>query len=183
MNRPPKGTIRIGTAIAIAAGIVSASTSAFAVPWELHVQLVGPGANAMQIRVCETATGSVVGTFWSNDIQSADDFTVDFNGQSGADIQLTVDVTYTFTFVGWGKSCYVSGNMPPGQPSYDDSWVVDGNANTVTHISGPNLQRVYGFPGATCALPPGEEEAATRGSGPGPLPSGGAEARSSRLEA
>jgi len=130
------------------------TTVAGANAWELMIQLSGPNASAMQIRVCETATGHVVGTYMSNAYQGANDFTVDFNNTGGADVSLPAGVQYTLTFVGWNKSCYIEGSMPPNQPNYDDTWSIDGNTNVVTHLSGPGLQDVGGFPGATCGAPP-----------------------------
>src|SRR5258706_5468868 len=149
MNR----SIRIRTFAVLLASCLW-TTLAGANAWELMIQLSGPNSSAMQIRVCETATGHVVGTYMSNAYQGANDFTVDFNNTGGADVSLPPGVQYTLTFVGWNKSCYIEGDMPPNQTNYDDTWSIDGNTNVVTHVSGPLLQEVSGFPGATCGAPP-----------------------------
>lgn len=130
------------------------AAAAGATSWELTITLSGPGADAMQIRVCDTQTGAIIGTYASNAHQATNDFTVDFNGQAGADVSLSPNRPYTLTFIGWNKSCYIEGNMPPGQTNYDDFWTINGTTNAVTHVSGPFLQDVWGFPGATCGGPP-----------------------------
>lgn len=114
--------------------------------WELMIQLTGPSTG---FRVCETATGNVIGTY-----PASSTFTVDFNNTGGATVSLQPNVQYTLTFTGWSKACYIQGDMPPNQTNYDDTWAVNSNTNSVTHVSGPNLQVVSGFPGATCATPP-----------------------------
>src|SRR5262245_33753621 len=101
------------TMVAIAAliGSAVAASPTFANKWELTLQLVGPNAEPMQIRVCQTSTGTVIGTYSSATWLPTNDFRVDFNDTPGpgVDVSLTPGIQYTVTFIGWNKSCYISG--------------------------------------------------------------------------
>ena len=148
--RHVRGTSSVTAAIV---SLAIAASAALATPWELTLQLV-PNVSRMQIRVCETQTGTIIGTYWTDALQAANDFTVDFNGTPGSDVQLTRGVQYTVTFIGWSKSCYIQGSMPDSASNYDDTYSLDGNTNVITHVSGNGLQRAWDLGEATCATPP-----------------------------
>jgi hypothetical protein len=110
----------------------------------------------MPIEIRNTSTGALIGTYISHSAPPGGaNFTVDFNGQAGADVQLAEGVQYTFIFKNWGnKAAWVRGDIPPGVPNYDDIYEVGINPDRLTHVYGDGVQQMWNFPNATYNPPP-----------------------------
>ena len=128
---------------------------AHAVQWELGIRGLGSG---MQIEIRNSTTGALIGTYPSHFPDDAGmNFTIDFNGQDGADVQLTPEVQYTFIFKNWSnKAAYVMGHTPPGVTNYDDIFDIGINPDRLNRDEtyGDGVQEMWDFPIATYTPPP-----------------------------
>src|SRR5262245_52906645 len=127
--------------------------SAFANSWELGLK--GLGTQQIHITNCNT---NQTNTYTSHSPVGCNaNFTVDFNGTAGADVQLQYGVPYVFRFVSWNKSIKVVGGTPdPGQ-SYDAAYNFTNSSSppTLDTSCTPNSPHsLSGWPTAACPPPP-----------------------------